>query len=680
VLFRSRGGGHNRNLLINNNDPYTADNRVNVTANFSIAGISEIYYLRYSSQITALPFSLIASIDSALKKAAAANLQYVTFGNIYRIWLADSLIYDQGGINIGKFGGLYRIKTDFDSLVKAFGTVTRDTAFTDWGDTGWVRIEKRDTLPAGPGGKWVYLYNPAWALPLSDSIGIRPYNMEVMLDEANARIRRNSASNSVCLLSDDVPILVNTFGDTSFDDEVWVWLATLNLSPAVFNAGQFLVTSISYSGSLYQGAKFAWPEALLETPPEQFKLQADGRATGILNSGGNPDYYENHYRVSPLDYVSFVQNPLDSAGAQGFDNTISSSIKYINRGNSSYLGQMMNKGSILGYSETRLGNFNGRDYVLCRGGKGLQWFPYVGWFEVAPLAVVAPDSMYNPYNLTSVFSDMYGISKTDVDSGFNTRPQSKFYSIYSAYFYRPDPKWGAGEVKIYNWNTKTGVKLYKNPMRSLPYFLSNNMSGSKEFILCVYGRGKYFKEPRAMMSIYSTPTSYCWDKTPPHLTWDADTSIKSPTYAPMYYSYSSPVTNQLKTSITDLGKTPIPYVFDVWLSACDKGFGQITSAKLCFNYSTDLIDIDPLTGYRTYSKNSIKIDVDPRYFGAQGGGCIEDAAFRNIDARLWQGGLWDMWLETEDDLQNKGIAPLWVPGSSYDPGAGLVTIRQIRIY
>ena len=187
---------------------------------------------------------------------------------------------------------------------------------------------------------------------------------------------------------------------------------------------------------------------------------------------------------------------------------------------------------------------------------------------------------------------------------------------------------------------------------------------------------------------------------PPHFAWNASIDPENSAYAPMYYFNP----NDGSKTMTDLSQTkPTAYIFDVWLSSksnlenmdCsirDVGFGKITTVRLCFNYSADLQAVDPVSGFRTYAKPPIKIDIEGSYLGSQHYGyyktaagwnnqsySIGSASFRGIDGHLWQGGIWDMWLETEDDLGNKGVAPFVNTGYSYDPVNGLVSVRQIQI-
>jgi hypothetical protein len=183
----------------------------------------------------------------------------------------------------------------------------------------------------------------------------------------------------------------------------------------------------------------------------------------------------------------------------------------------------MSKGSILGYSEARLGDFSFQDSILIKDMGRLLRTPSAGWFEVEPLSAVSVDSTYNPNALLNKFGSRFGVSSLK-DIYPYTDPLTaqkalgrKYYSIYSAYLFTPDIP--IGQTSLFDTASQKGIKLYKNPMRSLPYFLIRNTEGSKEFVICVVGRGKHFKEPRAMISCFSTNYKYVWDKIPPHFAW-----------------------------------------------------------------------------------------------------------------------------------------------------------------
>ena len=60
---------------------------------------------------------------------------------------------------------------------------------------------------------------------------------------------------------------------------------------------------------------------------------------------------------------------------------------------------------------------------------------------------------------------------------------------------------------------------------------------------------------------------------------------------------------------------------------------------------------------------------------------VANVSFENIDARMWKSGIWDMWIETEDDLGNKGMAPYSgdPKKKTIDFREGFYFLRQIEI-
>ncbi|MFH0919750.1 MAG: hypothetical protein V1913_05260 [Fibrobacterota bacterium] len=683
-----RAGALRRVLSINNGDLLTARNLCNVSVTFNRFNITSIDYIRYSA-IVPLAAPDVFAIDSLLKLAGPYDPQTVPLNSRYRVRLADSTVVTPDNVTVGKFGGRFRVAVDSASLAAFFGSVRRISAHYTNGDTMWVTCTRQDTLPSGAGEKWIYANNASWSAPLSASIGIQPFNIDVVLDLAQANVRINAIENKVCLLGDDIPVLVNTFGDTTFEGTVYVWIATRNLSAVFMSDGKFKEPMLLQNANEFQvGIK--WPDAILETPPEALRFNANGKAAGTLR----PDY-DAGYRVSPLMHL-FMNNAGGSANDEYVDN-----IGSIVRTNTPAIHSVVTKGSILGYSEKRLGDFKGQDSFLVSGTPGSRR-PFVGWFEVEPLASVSHDSTYSPQHLVDKFGARFGVSDIrdliPVDTMGQSMAGRKFFSIYSAYYYTPDIPISCPASFIPPGSSQY-IKLYKNPMRNLPYFITANMAGSKEFIICVYGTGKYFKEPRVALSTFTSTRKYVWDKIPPHFMWDTTYAATSPTYAPMYF-----VNPQLGTrAVTDLSSTPEPYVFDVWLSTknfreakdCalrDIGFGKITSVRLCFNYSADHPRIDPITGLREYSRPTLKVDIDSKTMNTQAytpysvskswnyrGYSIGNVAFKGLDARLWQSGLWDMWFETEDDLGNRGVAPMVSGSSTYNLDNGNISVRQISI-
>lgn len=672
-----RGGGLFRWLKINNGALYTADNRVQITARFSTAGIDSISYIRYSAQ-TSMSFDELIAIDSLLRHIGLKDSLFVRLNDSLKIRIQDSVVMSNAGIPQGRFGGLLKVKADSVGLSKLFNTVKSDNSSSIPGDSGWFTVSKQDILPIGRGEKWIYLYNTKWGIPLSRKIDIQPYNIEVLLDDKKANVRKKGAEKeNICLLDNQIPFIVNIFGDTTFDDEVWVWIATRNCGESFIDqAGMIKNSFIDQNAHSFLGSNVPWPDAILETQPQCLHINKEGYA-GILNASASADFYESKYRISPMVFW-FYNYTTNEANFDFYD------IKDFRFQNNEFLSQSMAKGSILGYSEASLGNFNGQDSVLANiGGSKLVRKPLTGWFEVEPLKDISSDSTFSPLALINKFGSKYGVNTLDeLIPSLSASGARKFYSIYSAYLYTPSlPSF---TTSFFDTKQNKGIKLYKNPMRSLPYFINSSMFGAKEFVICAYGRGKYFKEPRAMISTFSSNKRYFWDKTPPAFSWDSATSTLSSHYAPIY------VQSNYTFKQTDLSLTLVPYVFDVWLSAADptqnivcslrdRGFGKITSVSLCFNYSGDLQNINPITGERQYRRTTMKIDLPSSFYETQSSQAIGNVVFKNIDARQWQGGVWDMWIETEDDLQNKGVGPFMTSQRNLSAEGGSVSVRQIKI-
>jgi len=702
------GGSYQRKLSINNNAMYTANNRVTVSATFNRRDIDTLDYVRFSALLPLFTPADVFSIDSILRSVTPSDSLTIPLNDSFLIRLSDSSIIDttsrkvtdifgnrcRPGV-VGKFGGHFRVATDPNSLRAFFNdtVMSISTNRTD-GDTQWVTAVRHETLPFGPGAKWIYINHPSWNSPLAKGINIQPYNIDITLDVARAgkNARYHSLEDKFCLTSDDIPFFINTFGDTTFEGAVYVWIATRNLSDQFMDniLGTFPSPAVEPNANSF-GANFSWADAILETPPERFQLDANGKVSQTLNASGDPSYYETDYRVSPLFHLFLLR--ADGNVSYDYQGNYA---QYIDRKNSSYIGQLMAKGSVLGYNENRLNDFKSQDSITnLISGRPFR-LPFTGWFTVQPLAGVSADSTYSWPNLVSYFGPKFGVSGFDeLHPSLSSKIGGRtYFSIYSAYCYTPSIQSG-----VFSPN---GCKLYRNPMRSLPYFINSNMSGSKEFVICVFGRGKYFREPRAAISSFTSKTrKYVWDKVPPHFAWNAQIDPTGSAYAPMYYFNPNDGSKTFSDlSITNRG---LPNVFDVWFSSksnlenkdCslrDVGFGKITSVQLSFNYSADFRGADPVTGFRQYNKPSIKIDIEGSYLGAQHYGAypvasqwnyqsysIGNAAFKSIDARLWQGGLWDMWVETEDDLGNKGVAPFLNTDSKYDMTNGFLSVRQISI-
>ena len=99
---------------------------------------------------------------------------------------------------------------------------------------------------------------------------------------------------------------------------------------------------------------------------------------------------------------------------------------------------------------------------------------------------------------------------------------------------------------------------------------------------------------------------------------------------------------------------------------------------------------DPVTGLRNYSDGSstkyfsvpkeqlgeqAAISYGPgKVFVSQG---IKEIHFAKINAKNWNLGKWEMWIEAEDDLGNKGMASY--AGQKFDFPQGSFFLRDIEI-
>ena len=162
--------------------------------------------------------------------------------------------------------------------------------------------------------------------------------------------------------------------------------------------------------------------------------------------------------------------------------------------------------------------------------------------------------------------------------------------------------------------------------------------------------------------------------------------------------YKDPA-NPANDRCTDL--SALGLIFDVslsrrhftntWTSVREAGFGAIRTVRLLFNYHDNYLGMNPLTGQRQYITPNIYFDlpaeiiasqIKAKYSGKSSdtptsiGYTLTDISFKDIDARGWQNGLWDMWMETEDDLGNRGLAPY---GTGLEPKNGSTPVRQIEI-
>jgi hypothetical protein len=472
----------------------------------------------------------------------------------------------------------------------------------------------------------------------------------------------------VCVLSKTIPIIFDSYGDTSFlDSNIFIWIATRKAASKFFNKGQFENSDMTYSS---KGTK-NWGDCIFETKPEEFILNSSGKIRERILTGFD---FQNGYRISPLASVS----THDAAGWKGtnFGSAVAISKAEVKRSDISpeIISRLVKKGSILGYDSTTLDSFT-----------------------VSNVCISHPDSLVVVGNALSWFTAI----------PFSTFHNNTYSSVQQ--YISTVKKGFTGDVgKIYNslslaYSIDYSDNLYQHPFRSIPITSSAVGDGVKEFIVIVMAKGKYFGENRVYFSSSTFNYSLVWDKIPPQIKWSVNPKVNSPYYSPLqasqyapfcYMSLQNPATNKC----TDFSQFKSG-VFDVYLStkpplerACsirDGGFGKIRSVKLMFNYSSEFIGSDPLTGVRKYLAPDIVMELSSDLIATQkketyfsqnkvdgSSYALSDVAFRNIDFSGWRAGMWDMWIQTEDDLGNSGLAPY---SDVLNSELGEVSVRQIEI-
>jgi len=147
------------------------------------------------------------------------------------------------------------------------------------------------------------------------------------------------------------------------------------------------------------------------------------------------------------------------------------------------------------------------------------------------------------------------------------------------------------------------------------------------------------------------------------------------------------------TNLSALGN-----VFDVWLwsdadktleaAVRDAGFGKIVSIAVAF-HKVGPFTVDPETNERTYldrtpvrkfylSSEQLATQKEASYEKSlRKSWSLSTAGFKEIDAKQWEAGLWDMWIISEDDLGNKGMAPY--SGTELLMSQGKYLSRKIEI-
>jgi len=527
-------------------------------------------------------------------------------------------------------------KNDFQSYFSVLSGKQGGTLYFRW----------IDTLVSGPGKKWVAL-KPIWRSNytgkkwayLNDDIEIALYNGELVLDQTSSDVFVKNVGNTfqICLKdSSKVSFRFNVFGDTTFSDTLQVWIATRGLSADFFS--ELPQRDLFFK----DGKNKPVYDCFLETPPQTFLLN-NFNVIASLNIDFN-----DHYQVSTLKEI---------------DNKLSLMASY----DKTDFVKIVSPGSLLGYVLADTNRFLNSYHDSISSQWQLSSYSYFAGFDKTPAQlktqgfhVVATDARLTSYPAFT---------------------QGKFDSI------APFPE------RLVSYD---GIP-YLNPFRNLPLHSSDVKKGYKEFVIIAYTKGRYFGEPRVFLSTHSSTAQYVWDKVPPQIIWadDYDPSITS-WYAPMYYQDSKNIANNRISNLSLVGNIfevcfSTRPVGEVGTAVRDVGFGMIDSLKLCFAYATDTYTTNPITGLRHYA-SPVKIYPLDRstiagqkfaLYGANGSNtkdkisyALQDISFSGIDARYWKTGKWDMWIETKDNLGNKGIAPF---GDLLDMTKGNFFIRQIEI-
>ncbi|MBL8029063.1 MAG: hypothetical protein JNL74_21755 [Fibrobacteres bacterium] len=673
-----------------NGDKYTtADSRVRIKTRLNIKGLDTLYVVKASLFNDRPVFSEMWRLDSILRLRRVTS-DVININSKYKMRLADSIIFNVGNVEVGRFAGVKKIPITDLGLASYFKTgLHRFPADSVYGEDGWIDLEGIDTLPRGVGTKFVFLHNSKWTEPYFGEIAIRDYSWEISLNESMLDSVYSTALGYL-VAGDRIPFELNTFGDSTFSSEVEVWLLTTNLSSRVFNfANNRYGFNTGLDGNNTQGndrLTFTWPDALIETKPVKFRLNKGTVLRGELL----PDY-ERGYRVSPfwyhsvssiteknkndttiIDTITTVSNSVYQVTSSVSATTFPSDVSRLSLSPTD-VSMRVNSGSILGYSDKYLDNQMVQDSAIVAA-TTISKMPYVGRFTAEDLNLVAPDSVFDSKHILRRYGSVYNMNLADftlfnyVYDGENVQTRGRhFMARFSQFVVAPGQDYsiygGTGPV-----SRTAKAKLFKNPMRSLPYFSKN--AGYKEFVLCVVGRGKFFGERRVLVSAFAGSKMFYWDKIPPKIDWPKSFDPKIKPYAPLYTMNNAGIVLS-----SYLERNLVPFKFDVSLDSVIDRVSSVTSIKLKFGYSQDYLGQDPVTGRRNYRTEGITIDVDRSYVVKKLSE-MHTVTFPDIDARSWRAGNWDMWVETEDALGNRGVAPLI---NNHANNGVAVSVRTIKV-
>lgn len=647
-------------LSINKGAIYTASDQVNVSIILDTSKIRFIVVYRYSA------YKPIKSIDSIP-------------------------LYSNGAKQVTRDTIIDNKRSRYYNFVSKPDTIQCDTLnrsfnkVTPLSDNHSLSLEDSVRLLPEHGTKYVVLQRLGVDKKqigplLYDYIDIQPYRISVGVDlTESSRFRRDHSLlniEQVCVLSKDIPVFVETYGDTTFEDSIYLWIATRKTFNSFFKLQTATEPIIDDFSNNYIDSK--WPDCILETPPERFHLNPSSKLYASLLTQFD---YETGYHVSPLGQVTQVGNALNLNSFSFEKINVPSAIKLLGKTNicyfSNFASYLIKPGSCFGYALDSLDNFSNQKIL---GNDTLNNISVLDTMSPGWHTVISYKELQSAGSLSAFLNAKYGASKA-------IRPHSK--SVLADLCVDLDRN------------------FYKHPFRGLPLTSSKiSTTGTKEFVIFMFGRGKYFKEPRVAISKQDSLHVYVWDAIPPQFVWsifERNQSAKwDPTfdkeYAPLCYIDS---VNSAIDRCSDISF--LPGFFDVYLSSLsgykaetslrDMGFGKIVSAKLVFNFNQNYLKSNPITGERYYLTPNIEFPLSDDAINDQArktfytsdnkiagtSYCLTNIAFRDIDFSGWQTGLWDMWIETEDDLGNRGLAPHGIPSTSGTPANQFISVRKIEI-
>jgi hypothetical protein len=375
-------------ISIENEAAYSADREVIVSGLFDTKDVDTLYYYRYSE---ILPMD---TLETWLKRIAdhrsdtsSFTLKATPKGPLsLQVLGGEDLLLNAVDTARYPYGRLGRVETiPKAGFASFFSTFSIDSL-------GMAAFTLKDSLVTGPGRKWIMLRpvsrdsaKTLWS-PLYDDIRIAPCagNIALDLESPDLRNRFNAFENSRCVLSDALPVEFDTYGDTTFSDSVYIWLATRNLTSDFFQGldGNEIKDTKVKAYYPFRDKDSSFPDCILETPETLFRLNAYGKASGLLTAD-----FEQGFRVSPLvlrsdslDIGSLTRSNADPSG----------------------LALSIRSGSILGYPLSALDAF-APCTVYTFSGSGVNRRRAPGWHSVT-----ATPASSSPY-LSEIFLSYYNV-------------------------------------------------------------------------------------------------------------------------------------------------------------------------------------------------------------------------------------------------------------------------------